>query len=91
MATVGMKDYERLIGDRPEKFDAQEVNYRENEGKEHCSRCIHFYVRKLDRHAVCEIFRNDEVDKNGIDPYYVCDFFTPDGEKFPLYGVAEAQ
>lgn len=90
MATVKMKDYERLIADRPYKFDDKQVNYRDGKDKERCMRCVHFYVRKVDQHAVCEIFRNDKVDENGIDPDYVCDFFTRDGEKFPLYGVAKS-
>ena len=79
-----LEDYTKLLSDRPAKFDDSEVDYRESQGKEKCGRCLHLFSRKLDSLNVCEIFRNDEVDNDGIDPEYVCDFFTRDGEIFPL-------
>jgi hypothetical protein len=71
--------------DRPEKMSAEDVDYRESEGKERCGRCLHFYERRVDSHGVCEIFRSEEADEDGVNPIYVCDFYTPDGEKFPLH------
>ena len=79
-----LKDYYNMIEDRPRKFDAAEVEYRNADSKERCGRCVHFFTRKLDNFAVCEIFRSDETDEDGIDPDYVCNFFTHDGSNFPL-------
>lgn len=87
--SADLDDYTKLLADRPAKFDESEVDYRESAGREKCGRCLHLYLRQLDQFHVCEIFRNDEVDNNGIDPNYVCDFFTRDGEVFPLLQEAE--
>lgn len=82
--TATVAEYNKLIEDRPDKFDAEDVGYREAEGRERCGRCIHLFIRKLDNFGVCEIFRSDETDDDGIDPDHVCDFFTRDGSNFPL-------
>lgn len=82
--SADLEDYTKLLADRPAKFDEKEVNYRESTEKEKCGRCFHLFSRRLDKFKVCEIFRNDEVDEDGINPNYVCDFFTRDGESFPL-------
>ena len=79
-----LNDYRDLVSDRPEKFSAEEVQYRRAEGKERCSRCIHFYERRLDTLGVCEIMRSEETDEKGVLPNWVCDFTTQDGETFPL-------
>lgn len=85
MATVTKSLYDRMIADRPLKFNAEEVAYRdsvEEEKEAYCHSCIHFFTRKVDGHNTCEIFRPDE-DKS-VDENYVCDFFSKDGENFPL-------
>lgn len=84
--TVTREDYEQLIADRPEKFTADEVNYREApEGSSiACHACVHFYRRAVDGLSVCEIFRDEETDKAGVQPNYRCDFQTADGDVFPL-------
>lgn len=85
MATVSKDLYERMIADRPLKFSAKEVNYRDSveESEEaYCHSCVHFFTRKIDGHNTCEIFR--PKDDESVDPNYVCDFFSPDGEEFPL-------
>jgi hypothetical protein len=82
MATVSKSLYDRMIADRPLKFDADEVAYREAEGESSCSQCVHFFTREADKHHTCEIFRPDE-DKS-VNPNFVCDFFSKDGEEFPL-------
>ena len=82
MATVTKSLYDRMIADRPLKFNAEEVAYREADAESTCGECIHFYTREVDRHHTCEIFRPDN-DKS-VDAAYVCDFFSNDGEDFPL-------
>lgn len=78
------KAYEAMIADRPEKFSAEDVSYRDAEGKEHCSNCIHFYQRRLDHFGVCEIMRSEETDADGVDPDYVCDYWNQGDDRFPL-------
>lgn len=88
--TVGMYTYLRVIDNRQFKLAPEEVNYRKTEDeKESCAKCLHFFTRKIDGWAVCEILRDEketkgEPDEKPIDPEYVCDFFTKDGTKFPL-------
>jgi hypothetical protein len=83
--TLTQKEYEELVADRPKKFSPDDVNYREADGNQkRCGKCIHFYVRLADRLTTCEIMRSDETDENGVDPEFVCDFFTKDGEEFPM-------
>lgn len=78
------EDYNNLVSDRPDKATAEEVKYRLAEGKERCYDCLHFFVRRLDKFAVCEIFRSEDTDEDGVNPKYVCDWFTPNGDDFPL-------
>lgn len=77
---ITFAEYQRLLEDRPDKFEPDAVDYREADGAERCSRCIHFYQSK--DHAVCEIMRPE--DEAEVEPGYVCDFYTFDGEEFPL-------
>jgi hypothetical protein len=84
MATVSKNFYERLMQSRPVKFDAEEVSYREAEGEEKCQNCQHFFERVIDKFHTCEIFRDEETDKNGVSPNFRCDFFTSNGTDFPL-------
>lgn len=82
---VSKDTYLRVVENRPFKLDRTEVNYRDAEGDERCDGCQHFYTRKIDGYAVCEIFRDIEKDDElPIKPTYVCDFFTVDGSEFPL-------
>lgn len=79
-----LSEYKDLLDDRPVKLSPEDVEYREAEElSRRCARCIHFYERKTDVYGVCEIMR-PESDK-AVDPDYVCQFFTNDGEKFPMY------
>lgn len=79
---VSKSAYDRLIETRPYKFSVDEVDYREAEGDEHCSDCVHFFERVKDKFHTCEIFRPTKGDES-VNPDYVCDFFN-DGESFPL-------
>ena len=74
--------YLRILEDRPFKLSAEEVEYSPSKGKERCSACVHFYVRKVDEHTVCEIFR-PENDEN-VAPNYKCRFWNDDNENYPL-------
>jgi hypothetical protein len=76
------KPYEALMADRPEKFDPEDVNYREADSRQRCWNCLHFYMRRIDEFGVCEIMRPQ--DDGSVEPDYVCDYFTKDGETFPL-------
>ena len=82
---VSLKEYKKLIEERPRKFSAEEVDYRD--GAEElpcvCSRCIHFFERARDKFAVCEVMR--PTGEESVDQFYTCDMYSPDGEKFPLY------
>jgi hypothetical protein len=84
---VSLQKYRELIEERPRKFDAEEVNYtKDAEGKKQiCFHCIHFFRRAIDDYGVCEIFRSEETDEEGVKPDAVCDLFTKNGESFPLY------
>ncbi len=82
MATVSKEAYNRLTENRPYKFDAKEVNYRDADGDEKCAGCLHFYTRKVDGFHTCEIFR--PADDSSVDPAYVCDFHSVNGTDFPL-------
>jgi hypothetical protein len=81
MATLS--DYKAIIEDRPKKLDASDVDYREGEGDEICGNCIHFYRRVVDEYGVCELLRL--ADEESIERSYTCDFFSRNGEEFPLY------
>lgn len=74
--------YLRLIENRPYKFDEDEVNYKPEHSGLACETCVHFFERVTDKFHTCEIFRPS--DDSAVDPEYVCDFHTTDGEEFPL-------
>jgi len=81
---VSKESYDRLVSNRPFKFDEAEVNYRSGHtGHEQCEGCAHFFQRKADDFGVCEIFRPTRG-KEEVRPNFVCDFFTEDGEEHPL-------
>ena len=84
MATVTKSLYDRMIADRPLKFNEEEVNYRKArfDSDDICENCVHFFTREVDQHHTCEIFRPD--DDESVDAAYVCDFFSKDGETFNL-------
>jgi hypothetical protein len=82
MATVSKESYLRLIENRPYKFDEKEVNYGVPDGEEVCRTCVHFFERVTDQFHTCEIFRPS--DDAPVEPEYVCDFHTTDGEEFPF-------
>ena len=79
-------DYDEMMADRPEKFSAEEVGYRKApRGSEYrCENCLHFYSRQVDGFGVCEIFRSPQTDISGVDPKWLCDWWTKDGEDHPL-------
>ena len=85
MSLPTLEEYRRLMSERPRKFSADEVNYRRSGGEEKCCHCISFYERRADDLGTCEIFRSSETDRDGVRPYYVCDFYSTEGEDFPLY------
>lgn len=78
------KDYDELMADRPRKWKPEQVDYREAKGEERCGNCVHMFRRVTDRFAVCELIRSEEIDRVGIEAGKTCDWFTPDGEEFPL-------
>jgi hypothetical protein len=78
------EQYQEMIEDRPPKFQQDQVNYREADGEEQCSRCVHYFIGAVAGRNVCEILRT--VPEESIEPDWVCDFVTADGETFPLLG-----
>jgi hypothetical protein len=91
MATVSKESYLRLLENRPYKFDAEEVDYRDaivdakydflQTDEPRCETCVHFYTRKVDGHNTCEIFR--PADDSSVEPEYLCDFWTDGKETTP--------
>jgi hypothetical protein len=83
---VTRKDIDELMSDRPFKFSPEEVDYRKSPSGSAmiCAACFHLYRRAIDNHTVCELIRSDEIDRDGIDPSYRCDFYTCDGDVTPL-------
>jgi len=82
MPEVTKDAYLRVVENRPFKFSDDEVGYTPGEGDHVCSRCIHFFTRNVDSFHTCEIFRPDDDD--AVLAAYRCDFWTDDGEEFPL-------
>jgi hypothetical protein len=82
--TVTRKEVESLILERPRKFTAEEVNYGPcAEGSAfRCCSCLRFYIRAIDSHAICEIMRSPKVDEEGVQPDFVCDWHTVDGDVY---------
>jgi hypothetical protein len=81
-----LAEYLEIIQDRPEKFDAEDVEYGPApEGSAmRCASCQHLFTRRIDGFNVCEIFRDDESDSKGVFPDWRCRFWTVDGQVFPL-------
>jgi len=85
-------EYLRLLKDRPPKFHAKEVGYRQarsgegrnwtTSGEPSCRTCRHFYVSKPAKRSVCEVVRPN-LDAS-IDPDWTCKFHTRDGINYPL-------
>lgn len=74
------------LDDRPKKLSAEEVGYQPApEGSAmRCGACHHFYRRATDSFSVCELFRSEETDKDGVDPSYRCHFYSTDGMVYPF-------
>ncbi len=83
---ITKRDYDDLIEDRAEKFTVEQVGYRKapRGSEQRCENCLHFYKRVIDSHTTCEIFRNEEVDTLGVDPKWICDWWTKNGDAHPL-------
>lgn len=76
-------EYRELMENRPVKFTPSDVDYKDADSpSRRCERCVHMYQRARDNYGTCEIMRPEEDEP--VDPDYVCDFFTVDGEDFPF-------
>lgn len=80
------EDIDSLLDERPRKLSPEEVDYKAApEGSViRCASCINLYQRAIDAHRVCQIVRSDEIDKEGIDPSFRCDWWTQDNFVYPL-------
>ncbi len=80
-------DYQNILDDRPEKFDEEQVGYGPApEGSAmRCAACLHYFRRAIDGFAVCEIFRSEKADAEGVLPDWRCVFYTINGTVHPLY------
>jgi len=89
---IDKREYDKLIAERPRKFTPNEVGYRKapRGSEQRCENCGHFYVRKVDGFTTCEIMRSAETDEKGVDPKYLCNWWTRDGEDHPLAGKENA-
>lgn len=82
---VTLDTYREIVADRPHKLNAEQVGYRKAEaGEPSCKACLHFFERRLDKFGVCELYRDEDIDEQGINPNWTCSFQTVDGKKFPL-------
>lgn len=83
---VSLEKYFDVLDDRPYKFTAKQVGYKAApEGSQmRCASCLHFFRRAIDDFAVCEIFRDEETDSDGVKPHWRCAFWTVDGQVHPL-------
>jgi hypothetical protein len=90
---VSLDEYLDLLDDRPRKFTAKEVGYQAApEGSVlRCATCLHFFHRAIDNFSVCEIFRSEETDRNGVKPHWRCGFWTLDGSVHPLLEKEEEE
>jgi hypothetical protein len=86
MSKITKRDYDDMVADRPEKFSAEQVGYRKapRGSEQRCENCAHFYTRQVDGFGVCEIFRSEQTDVSGVDPKWLCDWWTLDGTDHPL-------
>lgn len=88
---VSLEKYFDVLDDRPYKFTAKQVGYKEApEGSQmRCASCLHFFRRAIDDFSVCEIFRDEETDADGVKPHWRCGFWTVDGQVHPLLETVE--
>lgn len=77
------EQYEALLKDRPKKFSEKEVNYHEAKPSEpNCAGCMHYFISAVRQIQTCEIMRPKS---ESVEPNYVCEFYSRDGENFPLF------
>lgn len=83
---VILKEYFSIMLDRPKKLSEEDVGYGPApEGSEMtCVNCLNYYRRSRDGHPVCQIFRSDKTDEEGVLPDWRCQFYTITGDVFPL-------
>ena len=93
MSLVSTKEVERLLDDRPAKFNGDEVGYEAApEGSAiRCASCHHLYRRATDGFGVCELFRDEQTDQEGINPGFRCAFWSSDGAVRPLLPEPEPE
>ncbi len=89
---ITITEYEKLVADRPQKFSAEQVGYKDHTPRgqnEICSSCLHFYRGEVAERTVCEIFRPEggkDVEALGF-----CLFWTLEGKRFPLLKPARVK
>jgi hypothetical protein len=83
---VTLDKYFEIMLDRPKKLTEEDVGYGPApEGSAMiCASCINYYRRARDGYAVCQIFRSDKTDDEGVLPDWRCGFYTETGDSFPL-------
>jgi hypothetical protein len=83
---IDKAEYDKIIAERPRKFTPEQVGYRKapRGSEQRCQNCAHFFERVVDGLTTCEIMRSTETDEKGVDPKYLCDWWTRDGEDHPL-------
>lgn len=83
---VSLEQVEDLIAERPRKFSAEDVRYEKApEGSAiRCASCLKYFKRAVDNFGTCEIFRDEEADRDGVLPDWRCAFWSADGNVYPL-------
>jgi hypothetical protein len=84
--TATREEIDSLMEERIRKISPDDVNYRQSlKGSAfHCNSCFHGYSRNSDGFKICELIRSKEIDEEGIQPDYVCDYWTTDAFVYPL-------
>jgi len=87
-----LNDYIKILEDRPKKMNAEEVEYEPAvEGSFfRCASCLHYFGRRIDGFTTCEIFRDEQTDREGVRPDFRCKFWTSDGTVHPFLGEETA-
>ena len=71
-----------------QKFRPAEVGFKPEGGEEYpCGKCLHFYVGRAAKRAVCEIMRIPG--EMSVPPEGYCAWWTKDGEEFPRQDEGE--
>lgn len=91
--TARREDVDLLMEERVRKLSPKEVDYRSAPAGSaiKCNSCHHGFRRNSDGRMMCELVGSDEIDEDGINPQWRCDWWTSDGDSYPLATEKETE